>query len=943
MKKISTLCMIVIMLFIFSMKGYTQSDVTNLVLKNAGFDENIQFKVGDVFTLTTSHNNAADYYQMQDVEGWDHALDTSSGINACGATYEYGSQSTINNVTPPTTNYNGGTDGGCLGLSSGWTAQVGYAQNVVLPPGSYTIEYAVYDNNPSATAGPSLFGWIPDGGTAIMTTKTSFAEQTWETDAINFTLTDIATGKIQIGLGSANVSSNNEAKIFIDYVQVICTLDMTTLQAIYEEGTALYASGPLQDASDLKAALDAYAAVSGQTDFSPELFNAAIQLCTEVKYVRDINQLLDLLDEAEALTYAPGYDQTAQKTLEAVYTIVDNAFSDGTITIANIQDYLDQLNSAVNLVKASYMASVVGLKVHYLFDNVNGNVVANASDATGASGVNFDGTLQNDASIVQMGTYKVLSLGNGTGYLDMGPLAGSVLPYASNFTVSVYYRVDKSASLSGNGYFLWSFASSNNCSQSIGSYAAYRLNSQDLMLTKSGYGSETSLSVGTADPQDGWHNVVYRQTANKGELIIDGTVVQTVDTIPIPSDLFAATLMPYNWIGKSPFTSDNYLKNTLVYDFRFYNQAVPDPAIAQWAAVIPDLNYQYNYGTVGDFLQLSALIAQYNDFLSKVTIGDGVGQYPDSAKSNFVSAIDTAQALVDANIASQYLIDEEVSTLTAAYNTFLSSVGSAAVYPSFVGETAYNFEPGQYYIEVGDYYLTVPENGVSDTYLQLREYIDNPDKLNNNQVWNIQYNRDYSVVTTETMMPLYSLVSDSIVWDIDGTWHFDELGRMKKGDTPTAQGNDDGQNNWSWRCHQIYFNGTAYCITGNQNGTGTLSNALTFPTESLNETATNSSPSQKLFNVIFRSIDDVVANPKFPPTGIETPKAADNVKIFGGQGEIVVSGIGAGNVITVYDISGRTVKSLKANSAENRFNMVRGMYIVRVSGPTPSVGKVIVR
>ena len=56
------------------------------------------------------------------------------------------------------------------------------------------------------------------------------------------------------------------------------------------------------------------------------------------------------------------------------------------------------------------------LKIHYTFDNVTGRTV------TDASGSGYNGTLMNDASILVMGKYKVLKLGNGTGYLNIGKL-----------------------------------------------------------------------------------------------------------------------------------------------------------------------------------------------------------------------------------------------------------------------------------------------------------------------------------------------------------------------------------------------------------------------------------------------------------------------------------------------------------------------------------------
>ena len=945
MKRIFTNCTIAILLFIFSMSGYAQLDVTNLVLKNAGFDENIMFKASDVLTLTTSHNNAGyDYYQMQDVKGWDHALDTSAGINACGATFEFSTQSSINNQIPPGTNSNDLPVGGCLAFSAGWTAQVGYAQNVILPAGSYTLSNVSFNNNSGASAGTSLFGWIPDEGAAVMSSKTNFTFGVWETDEISFNVTTNGSGKIQIGLGASNVSSNSIAKIFIDYVQLTCnSIDKTALPALVDEANALYGDGSGTNATALKAAIDAYTVVAGQNATSSDFIQAAIKLGIAVKNYKDtmtneeffanaMDQINALLDEAEALLadYNPNlYPKAAEMALDAAYTNVDKVYD--SLTAANIQGYIDSLRTAIE----SYKASVLGMKIQYMFDKVDGSVITNT--APGAT--DYNGTMYNDASVIQMGKYNVLSLGNGTGYLDMGQSAGYLFPTIENYTVSIYYRVDKAASLSGDGYFLWSFATSNACSSTVGAYSAYRLNSQIYMLTSNGYGGEAGISLASAAAQDGWHNLVYRQTGNSGELYIDGNQVGTNDTLRVPSAVFA-TPPAYNWIGKSPFTSDNYLKNTLVYDFEFYNQSVPDLQINNWAKVVPDLDNAYNYGTTGDFTQLSALIAQNNAFLLTVETGDGVGQYPEAAILDFQDAIGVAQALVTDNKASQFLIDDQVKTLTAAYNIFLATAGSTVVYPASEGVTPYNFESGLYYIQVGNYYLTVPEDGVKDTKLQLRPYINNDEKVHNNQVWNIQYNPIFSDLTLDPPLALFSFVSDTIVWDADGAWHMDEVGRMKEGDTPTAQSDD--ASNWSWREHQIYYNGTAYSIANQENGAGTISSYLIFANESENETATTST--NKKFNFIFRSIDDVVANPAIP-NAIQTPKAApaNKANIYGSRGEIVVSGASAGSIVAVYDISGRLLKTLKANSVENRIDIVPGLYIVRVAGQTPAVSKVIVR
>lgn len=113
-----------------------------------------------------------------------------------------------------------------------------------------------------------------------------------------------------------------------------------------------------------------------------------------------------------------------------------------------------------------------GLCLHYNFEGVKGTSVPDAS-GSGATA-----TLKNQAQIVEMGKYHVLDLGNGSGYLDMGQAAGEIFRQNNAYTISMYYRVDDAASLSGAGFFLWNFSTSASCDASNGKYSAYRLNAQ---------------------------------------------------------------------------------------------------------------------------------------------------------------------------------------------------------------------------------------------------------------------------------------------------------------------------------------------------------------------------------------------------------------------------------------------------------------------------------
>lgn len=304
------------------------------------------------------------------------------------------------------------------------------------------------------------------------------------------------------------------------------------------------------------------------------------------------------------------------------------------------------------------------LKIHYTFNNVTNKTVPDES----GSGIN--GTLFNESSILTMGKFNVLSLGNGSGYLDIGSNAGNIVKSMTDYTISVYYRVDKNASLTGNGYFLWAFSVLQANNATSGPYIAYRLNTQRYAFSTGGYNNENAIQVGAEATKNTWQHILYRQSGSTGQLYIDGKLIGANTSVPQTSTTFT-TSPSYNWIGRAPFSGDNYLRNTLVYDFRLYDTALTDYQISQLAEVVKDLNYEINYGSVGDFTQLTNYISQCNTFLTSVNQTD----YPLNAVEEFKDAIAVAQKVVDEHIGSQYLINDYLSMLNKANTTFKSVAG----------------------------------------------------------------------------------------------------------------------------------------------------------------------------------------------------------------------------------------------------------------------------
>ena len=249
------------------------------------------------------------------------------------------------------------------------------------------------------------------------------------------------------------------------------------------------------------------------------------------------------------------------------------------------------------------------LVMRFDFENVDGK---NVTDPV--SGITAK--VMNQASVVEMGSRKVLNLGNGSGYLDMTKSAGEVVRNLSDFTVSVYYRIDGKASLSGAGYFLWCFSQSAANTQTSSPYTAYRLNAQRIATSTGGWGNEVGIELSSESAKGRWIHLLYRQSGQKGELFLDGKCVAQATNMPVLKNTFSGA-PAYNWIGRAPFSGDNYLKQTLVSDFRLYDVAVSDATITTLTAETKLLDKDYNYGVPGNFSTLQTTVNEVRSFIGE--------------------------------------------------------------------------------------------------------------------------------------------------------------------------------------------------------------------------------------------------------------------------------------------------------------------------------------
>ncbi len=315
-------------------------------------------------------------------------------------------------------------------------------------------------------------------------------------------------------------------------------------------------------------------------------------------------------------------------------------------------------------------AQTENVKMRFDFKNVSGtDVTDNVSGITAR--------LNGSAKVTTMGAYSVLDLGNSAGYLNLTAEAGKVFAACDNYTISVYYRVDEQASLSGNGYFLWAFSTAEACTSTGGVYSAYRLNAQRIASSTGGYSNETGYSAGSESAKGEWIHVAYTQEGSTGKLYINGVLKKSITNMPLNSALYASVHPTVCWIGRAPFSGDNYLAQTLVADFCLYDCALSAEEVTALASGVSALEEAYLYGTTGDVSRLEAAIAE-----AKQLAGSAASYLPD-ALADLDGMITMAERVAAGEYSQTYIdkicaqLTEVVAQVKSTANVVLPTVGDA--------------------------------------------------------------------------------------------------------------------------------------------------------------------------------------------------------------------------------------------------------------------------
>ena len=248
-----------------------------------------------------------------------------------------------------------------------------------------------------------------------------------------------------------------------------------------------------------------------------------------------------------------------------------------------------------------------GIHVSYTFE----------SNAVGDNSGTYAAQLQNGAKIIKMkdGNH-VLYTGLNDGYLDLGSAIGNEVAsqLSADLTISVDLLVDEDDnSLSQDGNFVWTFASQEPNSNPT-NYMMMRARNGAVGYTMryggGNYRSESSRSLTGGK----WHSLTYVHSGRNTYLYIDGEVAaQSNSSNSIyysPAQLFKrAGSLNYNYIGRSSWEGNAYLRNACVDNLIIENRA--------WTATEVAEAYQKtaNQSNKSDEIQKDNLASKY-DFWS---------------------------------------------------------------------------------------------------------------------------------------------------------------------------------------------------------------------------------------------------------------------------------------------------------------------------------------
>lgn len=403
---------------------------------------------------------------------------------------------------------------------------------------------------------------------------------------------------------------------------------------------------------------------------------------------KTVLRVINLDRTTQDLTGQAGYS-----TSNAAVATVDSAgvvkgISPGTATITatyNAQPYTAAVRVVVD----------TSLRAWYPFNETSGTTAADAS-GYGNNGMVAGGTNAAWAA----GKYgNAVTFGGANTTAAYIALPDALIDSMTTMTVAAWVNSSNTADA------ISLFTAGPAAAATPTKYMMMLLNGSRFTITASGNTAEQSISPGGNLTANTWKHIAVTLNGSTGILYIDGVQVATNTGMTFkPSDL-APTTTGGNFIGRSEWTGDKYLKGK-VDDFRIYNRAISAAEVAnvmngQTLATVPvqpagvtvtatdagsvSLSWTAVTGSTGynvyraDSLAVNAVYTKVNpDVLITGTVFTGTGLKANKTYYYRVTAVNpagesevsatvsaTTSSILNANLIAWYLFNETAGTAAA--------------------------------------------------------------------------------------------------------------------------------------------------------------------------------------------------------------------------------------------------------------------------------------
>jgi beta-xylosidase len=207
-----------------------------------------------------------------------------------------------------------------------------------------------------------------------------------------------------------------------------------------------------------------------------------------------------------------------------------------------------------------------GLVAQYDLDEASGTV------ATDSTGHGYDGAISGDATFAD----GALNLGGTDGHVK---LPNDMMAGLDAITVSTKVWLDPAQA---TPYFIWGLGNTDGGGTGNG-YLFTTGNNYRTSIASGNWSTEQTVAGGPALPRGAWKALTYTLQGGTATLYLDGVKVGEKTGVTIKPGDIGGGRTTANYIGRSNYTSDKYLKGK-VRDFRIYNRALSADEVRELGA-----------------------------------------------------------------------------------------------------------------------------------------------------------------------------------------------------------------------------------------------------------------------------------------------------------------------------------------------------------------------